>query len=354
MIIAFITLITALLLAAVAAWFSVIGIVSFFSGQILLATIMGCVLELGKIVTATWLKHSWNETSWILKAPLIFIFVALMFITSMGIFTFLSKAHVEQGAESINNSSKIEFIDQQLIIFKARQTDARGSIKQLDDTVNSLITHDKISGNSGAKTVRQQQKSERETLEKEISDEQKKIDDLNTQRFELDKSVKNFNLELGPVKYLAQLLYDNPDQNVDKAVRLFILLIIFVFDPLAVLLLVGANQTFINRLKKKQQPMLPITPVPTNTEIAEEVKNVDSQSIVANLQTSTLPITLFTEIEESEKKIDDIIEPSIEFIREQLINQEKTVNTDIAKTKDEIDRTPPELRSQFIVRPLNK
>ena len=114
MLIAIITLLTALAISAVAAFYSIVGLMAIFSASAISIAVMGVVLEIGKLVTATWLYHSWPRVSRILKYYLALAVVILMFITSMGIFGYLSKAHIEQSTVSSDNTLQIESINSQI------------------------------------------------------------------------------------------------------------------------------------------------------------------------------------------------------------------------------------------------
>ena len=115
MIIAYLALLTAISIAAVAAWFSIAGLITIFSASTVAIAVMAGVLEVGKLVTASWLYRNWENTKFLLRTYLTLAVIILMFITSMGIFGYLSKAHLDQVSPVQNNSAKVERLDLSLI-----------------------------------------------------------------------------------------------------------------------------------------------------------------------------------------------------------------------------------------------
>lgn len=249
---AILALVTALTITGIAAWFSVIGIISIFPGAALAVAIMGGALEFGKIVAATWLKINWRSATFLVKSYLLSSVFVLMVITSMGIFGFLSKAHVDQAGPITDNAAKIERIKQRIEREQRAITDSETMIDQLDETVNTLIEFDKISGEGGAREVRESQAEQRQQLNTQIDEAQNNIDRYLDESFELEQTIRDFEVEVGPIKYIAELLYSNSEKDVlEKAVTFVILMLVFVFDPFAVALLVAATENFRNISKNK-------------------------------------------------------------------------------------------------------
>lgn len=238
----YITLIVALCLSGVAAWYSIVGLTTIFSGAFIPVLIMGSVLELAKVVTTSWLYHNWDSCPRIIKYYLCSAVVVLVFITSMGIFGFLSKAHIEAAFDSSIPSEQISILDQKILFEKQKIEDAKLVLSQLDSSVKVLIDAQRIRGANGAIALRQSQKDERDTLIKDIDTSTASINQYTLDKTELTQKIRNTEVEIGPVKYITQLFYDTEDKNVfDKTVRYVILILIFVFDPLALLLLTAAN-----------------------------------------------------------------------------------------------------------------
>ena len=244
MTLAIITLLSALSISSIAALYSLLGLAAIFSAAKIPVLLMGGVLEVGKLVTASWLYQNWKRTPILLKSYLSFAVIVLVFITSMGIFGFLSKAHLDQTIATGDNTVVIERIQQKITREVTTIADATKVIAQLDEAVQILMDYDRIRGPEGAIAVRQSQKEERAELEAVINEAQNNIDELEGEKLVLSKEQIALEAEVGPLKYIAELIYgDEAKDHFDEAVRWVILLLIFVFDPLAVLLLIAANQS---------------------------------------------------------------------------------------------------------------
>ena len=249
------TLIVGLAISGVAAWYSIVGLMAIFAAAKIPIAIMGAVLEVGKLLTASWLYQFWEKTNTLLKTYFTIAVVVLMFITSMGIFGFLSKAHMDETLSVGDNSLLIERIDTKIEREQVRIKDAETVIGQLDKAVQVLIDYDRIRGPSGSIAVRESQNEERAQLTSVIDDAYLKIDTMSAEKLELDKEQLALEAEVGPIKYIAAFIYgDELDKTLlERAVRWIIITIIFVFDPLAVLLIVAANMTFKEALGKPKK-----------------------------------------------------------------------------------------------------
>ena len=277
MTLALITLLSALSISAIAALYSLLGLAAIFSAAKLPVLLMGGVLEVGKLVTASWLYQNWNKTPLLLKSYLTLAVVVLIFITSMGIFGFLSKAHLDQTIATGDNTVVIERIEQKITREVTTIEDATKVIGQLDEAVQILMNFDRIRGPEGAIAVRQSQKEERAELEAVISEAQNNIDELEGEKLVLSKEQIALEAEVGPLKYIAELIYgDEAKDHFDEAVRWVILLLIFVFDPLAVLLLIAANQSLREYQDEKKKFTVPTEQVGDFTELStDRVQEVD-------------------------------------------------------------------------------
>ena len=240
------TFVTSLAIAAVAAWYSIIGLTTIFSAAVIPIIIMGIVLEIGKLVAAAWVYNHWRETSILLRTYLVSAIVVLMLITSMGIYGFLSKSHIDAGINTGEISVKIERVDNR-IKSEQRQIDrAEKNITEMDITLEK--TEYGFFDDSRLEE-RKRQTAEREQLNSIITKSENNIDDLLDKKSEYELEVKNFEVEVGPIKYIAALIYGDEATNyLDNTVRYVILLLIFVFDPLAVLLLISANMSYRKEL----------------------------------------------------------------------------------------------------------
>ncbi len=235
------TFLSAISISVVAAFYSIVGLMAIFTGAALEIAVMGGVLEVGKLVTASWLYQNWRNklVSLALKTYLFIAVIVLIFITSIGIFGFLSKAHLEQVNPTNNNVLLITQLDNQ-IAFEQKQIDrSQNTLDRLDAALDKYIDMEYVT--RGLKE-RQKQEDEREALNTIIADANKKIIQLNNQKYELEREVLIQEADVGPIKYIAELIYgDDAKDMLDHAVRALIIIFIFVFDPLAVLLLVSAN-----------------------------------------------------------------------------------------------------------------
>lgn len=237
------TFIVSIAIAAVAAWYSIAGLTAIFSGAVIPVIIMGSVLEIGKLVTASWLYRNWRIAPKLLKAYLTFAVAILMLITSMGIFGFLSKAYIEQTlTQGGNNELQIQNLERQ-IRNEIRQVEtAEKSLSQMDAAIETLISYDRIRGPEGSIAVRQTQQEERDRLNASINAAYGRVEEYQQKLLPLQKQNIALEAEVGPIKYIAELIYqDSGKDTLDKAVRGVIILVVLVFDPLAVILLIAAN-----------------------------------------------------------------------------------------------------------------
>jgi hypothetical protein len=249
MLFAYFTLFVALVISAVAEYYSIVGLTSIFSTVFWPIVIMGAVLGVGKITAAVWLKLNWDRASFTYKLYLVPAVAFLMLLTSMGIFGFLSKAHSDQSLVSGDSMSNVAIFDEKIKTARENIDTNRKSLLQLDEQVNQTLSRTQAATDNSAVnrsiTIRRQQTSERTRLQKEITEEQKTIVSLTEQRAPLAAEFRKVEAEVGPIKYIAAMIYgDNPDTNIlEKAVRLVIILIVAVFDPLALVLILAAQQS---------------------------------------------------------------------------------------------------------------
>ena len=251
MILAILTLIIALAISAVAAYYSIIGLIAIFSAAVIPIAVMGVVLESGKLVTAAWVYHNWKRTPKLLKGYLISAVVILMFITSMGIFGFLSKAHIEQTTVNSDNTLQIELIESQIQRERGSIERAENTLAQLD---NALEKYVELGAVTKGLNARKEQETERNELNATITKSTETISSLTQKMSELNSERIAIEAEVGPIKYIAELLYGESTTGVlEDAVRGVILIIVFVFDPLAVLLLIAANQSLLHEQRRRRQ-----------------------------------------------------------------------------------------------------
>ncbi len=242
-------LFSALAVSAVAAWFSIVGLMAIFPAAAIPILAMGSALEIAKLVTASFLYRSWEKIRWLMKSYFIFAVIVLSLITSMGIFGFLSKAHIEHDiAAGGNNQLYIENLERQITNQQRLITDSETVIGQLDSTVETLIEYDRIRGRNGALAVRESQTEQRNQLNDTINGAIAEIEALSDKLLPLKQEKLSLEVEVGPIKYISQLILGADDTDtLDRAVRIVIILLVLVFDPLAILLVVGANMIWMER-----------------------------------------------------------------------------------------------------------
>ena len=447
---ALLTLLTALSISAVAIYYSILGLAAIFAGAAIPIMVMGSVLEVGKLVTASWLYQNWKVAPKFIKAYLSIAVVVLMFITSMGIFGFLSKAHVEQtslgtiGTEklaTINEkllrsenrinrwSSDIErlmsgedvrvdiLIDKELVELDklyaridsekqalrdqadkdielqnnrlkqaqerkeadiaAAQERFKGAFskKGLDEAIAKATANELAVASAAQKliveiqnklkedlakvdakyaeqitsieTIINDYKSQANTktgdiegkiiaLEDQIEAEQDKIDQVNEDKIVLMSKQAQLEVEVGPLKYIAEFVYgQEANQNLlEAAVRWVIIIIIIVFDPLAVLLLIAANMSFIRRFGRGFEKQYDADLV---KKYAEPTKSTDD---VADLKKRhEVELNEFREkLSQAEQELQEQLEYQEQKPDKMVINIDESVNVksddDVKKKKD--------------------
>ena len=240
----------ALALSASAAWYSIIGLTAIFAAAKIPIIIMGATLEVSKLVVASWLYRNWKEIPFLMKTYLTGALLVLMFLTSMGIFGFLSKSHADQSMNSGDVIAQIEMLEQKIQIEQSKIDSAKTTLTQLDAQVNEMIGRStSTSAINRSITIRKQQDKERSMLMQSIQESQTKINGFSEELIPYKAQNRQLEAEVGPIKYIAALIYgENPDENLlEKAIRWVILLIVGVFDPLAVVMLIAANWSMKHR-----------------------------------------------------------------------------------------------------------
>jgi len=247
MLFGYLTLFTALILSLSAAVYSILGLTAIFAAAFWPIVVLGGSLEIGKIVTTLWLHKYWTRAELQYKLYLCSAVVILMVLTSMGVFGFLSKAHLDQAVPSGDIQAQVQIFDDKIQTQKDNIKTARAALTQMDSAVDQTMGRSQDEkGADKAVAIRRSQARERTALQNDISKAQTEITRLQEQRAPIASQARQVEAEVGPIKYIAALIYgDNPDANIlEKAVRWVIILIVIVFDPLALTLLLAATKTF--------------------------------------------------------------------------------------------------------------
>ena len=242
------TFAAAFLLSGIAAYYSIIGLGAIFLGAFWPIVFMGGSLEFAKLVTASWLYRNWKTAPFLLKSYLIIAVMLLMLITSMGIFGFLAKAHIDSTLDAGANSVELKTLSQQQ--------------KIADNRLNYLLARAKDPSTASNQLDRQIQSTQRELTE------------INKKRLPLLREENKLVADIGPIKYVADMFFEG-DGAVDKAVRLVILIIMLVFDPLAVLLLIAANISMQKPKEKNWDDFFQSKPVSDDSVEIEKENIVD-------------------------------------------------------------------------------
>lgn len=230
-----IALVTALVISAIAGYFSVIGLATIFTGAYWSVIVMAAALEIGKVVTVGWLSRNWNDAPKVIKYYLGVSVGILMVITSLGTFGYLSKAHLETTNQVQQSQLQIQPLETQLQLAERKLRNAQTSL----DTLDRIVTE---ADSNIAGQLYNRQRSQRRALATEISDSSREIQSINGQLLPIKAGQAQTEAEIGPLKYVAELVYgEDAKSHFDSAVRFVIIIIVFVFDPLAIVLLIAAN-----------------------------------------------------------------------------------------------------------------
>lgn len=371
MIFAFIILATAIMLSAVAAYYSIAGLTAIFAAAVIPVIIMGATLELGKVVATVWLHNNWKRINWVFKSYLIPAVIFLMILTSMGIFGFLSKSHSDQGLVTGDAMSKVAIFDEKIATEKGNIDANKKALTQMDAQVDQMLGRsDTERGAERAVAIRKQQQKERASLQAEIGKSQKVIQKLQEERAPLAAEFRKVEAEVGPIKYIAAFIYgDNPDQNIlEKAVRWVIILIVVVFDPLALCLILAGNKQIEwareertrKRLIADDENAMAIVPPnedeirpftdeeiralngekPDDEKLRAELANEEISQIEkpeAKIEVEELPLKEIVEI--PTEPIKQLAEETVDEIIEDEVEEEITVDSDITVDTD-FDQTP--------------
>ncbi len=339
--IAYLTLFSGLAISLVAEFYSIIGFTAIFAAAQIPVIIMGIVLGIGKIAATLWLKQNWKIAHWLVRTYLLTAIAVLMGVTSMGIFGFLSKAHSDQSLVSGDVQSKIAVYDEKIKTAKENIDANRKALKQMDEAVDQVMARSSSeTGADKAVAIRRSQLKERARLQSEIQAEQKAISALSEERAPIAAEVRKVEAEVGPIKYIAQFVYGESDKDLlEKAVTWVIIILIVVFDPLAVILLLASQISFQNFRERKKELVEGDSPekesdvVSTATVtsstgfIAQEVATLVPEAVTKVEETFTISLDEINSMlaqarQELEEKRQREIEEELE--RDQLVEVAKT------------------------------
>lgn len=280
----------ALVISTVSAWYSLMGLAAIFPGAVQAIIIMGAALELGKITSTVWLHNNWRRIKLPFKMYLVPAIAVLMVITSMGIFGGLSKAHTSQAALAGDMESQVAILDEKIGTERDNIAANKKALQQLDSQVDQMLgrTTDEH-GADRSVAIRRTQAKERKSLQEETSKSQANIVELQKQKEPLAAQVRKNVADVGPVLYIAELIYgDHPNNDLlERAVRWVIILLVSVFDPLALVLILAANQSFEwwleDRAAKKEKLEYEPDSGPLTDEQLEAIKEYVGETPIASV-----------------------------------------------------------------------
>jgi hypothetical protein len=317
----------ALSLSALAAYYAVMGLIAIFAAAVVPIALMGSLLEASKLVVASWLYRNWKEIPTLMKSYFVGALIVLMLLTSMGIFGFLSKAHLDQAIPTGDVQSKLALIDEKIKTEKENINANRKELTQLDAQVDQTIARtDDAKGTERAISVRRAQQKDRSRILNEIGVAQAKIAKYNEERAPIASEVRKVEAEVGPIKYIAALIYGDESANdvtmLEKAVRIVTILIVIVFDPLAVLLLIAANWNLKHSGGRRWNDFFEKPPVEDFPEKTKEVEIETNASVFDGIQVQLTkeqvkPEELETTVvpDEIKKEVNELLESELPEIQ---------------------------------------
>ena len=284
--------VVAIALSAIAAFYSIVGLAAIFAAAVVPIVVMGTVLEIAKLTVTIWLHEYWRECKLVMKLYLVPAVVVLMIITSMGIFGFLSKAHIEQTVPTGDVAARVLLLDERIANEREIISNARSLLRQLDDAVMGIQSGGgrELRAADGsirienpaerALQVRRSQARDRTALTATIEQAQQRIVSLQEERAPIASQLREVEAKVGPIKYIAALIYgDDPDQNLlERAVRWVIIVLVLVFDPLAIMMLLAATESrrwYLNTRRPKESEDDRIVPAVVDP-VADPAKDLDA------------------------------------------------------------------------------
>jgi Skp family chaperone for outer membrane proteins len=327
---------SALSVSASAAFYSVSGLSKLFAGASLQVIIMASSLEIAKLVIASLLYQYWDKLNKLLRVYLTIAAAVLILITSMGIYGFLSAAYQETANKAGNIDAQVSLVEvkrdnikEQLAVYTTEKESINKSVNDLRaGLAGNVQTYKDKDGNILSSSSSANRKAFERQLDQAIvrqNEINSKVDQLNTQLFDYETEIVNIKTnselvgELGPLKYLSGLT----GVSMDKIINVLLLIIIFVFDPLAIALVVAANFAFAQLRSKEGYDMYKNAPLEEKVEdmrkvvdaydtLNDQIEDNEGSDIYTEEDLSDWDSTLMDGLEEEEFEDEDLIEPEIE------------------------------------------
>lgn len=295
-----IALIMSLLIAGCAAYFSITGLAVLFAAALIPVIIMTTTLEVGKLGATFFLHRYWDDLPHRLKWPMTMMVVILMVITSMGIFGFLSKGHIEQETPSVTLNIDIEDADEQIAAHNERIKQYKQETKIINDSINKMIEHARVSRKGGALDRMKEFKPQLDAAQVGIDHQQQQIRALRALKSKAKREVSGIEAKLGPIKYVAELFGFDLAKDADgkgKAVRIIIVMFMIAFDPFAIFLIMAADWTFM-RHRKEQRELKEEEDGEAIDDEKEEVEKLQKEILETANKTQELDDALLAELQE--------------------------------------------------------
>ena len=335
-----IALLMSLLIAACAAYFSITGLAVLFAAALIPVIIMATTLELGKLGATFFLHHFWDEIPWKIKYPLAGMVIILMLITSMGIFGFLSKGHIEQETPTVELSIDIQDADEDIKQHKDRIKILKDQMDQLNGALNKLLEFSKVSGKTGYLASKKELQPQLLELEKEINQEQDRIKLIRESKTSAQREISGIEAKLGPIKYVAELFgYDlsKDPSGKGKAVRIVIVLFMVAFDPFAIFLIMAADWAFLRYKKERSE----VKVEEENNEI-NKLREENRELLGLQLENEDLKTTIQSHIEQEDALGKEIFKEITEVYEahEMIVNtkdEEIRSLTEMLETADTVE-----------------
>ena len=365
---AWLALLSGISLSIVAEYYSILGLTAIFAAAVIPVVIMGIVLGIGKVSATLWLKQNWKDAPWSIRIYLSTAIVVLMIVTSMGSFGFLSKAHSDQSLVSGDVLAKIAVYDEKIKTAKDNIDANRKALKQLDEAVDQVMG--RSNDEKGAEksiAIRRSQQKERTRLQEEISTYQTTVSSLSEERSPVAAEVRKVEAEVGPIKYIAAFVYGNTDPSVlERAVTWVIILIIIVFDPLAVVLLLSSQISFQNfREREGVQGGVLVdrdgTIIGLKSAEGDSPVRADDDVIESKPTVTELPVTVADEPGPIERTVFEPKDNTPVYVQNEeqaksnlwssttdTISQTEYLNTSMRKLEDHIDEVANLVKTGFL------
>jgi hypothetical protein len=326
MFLSYIILSVALLLSGIAAYYSIVGLTTIFAGAAMAVTVMGIILEVAKVSVTVWLHEYWKECRLVMKLYLLPSVFILMVITSMGIYGLLSKSHLDQGITSGDIAAQVSIYDEKIKIQRDNIDIARKAMEQMDSQVDArLIRGTSESSAERAVQIRRQQAKERQQLQNDIVIAQQEISKLTDSKAPIAAQLRQTEAEVGPIKYIAALIYggEQLDQNLlESAVRWVIILIVVVFDPLAITMILAATESFKWERQRKEQKKI------ENANLIATFTRPDTREPSVPLPPVEVEETA-TEVPKVPEPIVDVVEETATEVPEPIVDVVEVTDVDI-------------------------